>query len=339
MEIIVDKDTHAQNFQTSQVRADEHYTISIVIPAYNEVAVLPEFHRRLINVIDELGANCEIVYVNDGSRDGTLAIMRSIRAGDDRVSIIDMSRNYGKETAMTAGLDHACGDIVVVIDADLQDPPELIPKLVEQWRRGFDVVYAKRITRDGESIVKKITAFMFYRTIQRVSRVDIPPDTGDFRLLSRRAVEAIKQLREHHRFMKGLFAWIGFPQKAVPYRRDSRFAGETKWNYWKLWNFALEGFTSFTIAPLKVATYVGIGVALIAFLFAAWIIYKTLMFGEPVRGYPSLMAVTLFLGGSAASINWDSWRILGQTIQRIKGSAIVFSQCLRNRTPSWVSSS
>lgn len=214
---------------------------------------------------------------------------------------------------MTAGLDHAVGDAVVLIDADLQDPPELIPQLIEEWKNGFDVVYAKRVTRDGESWVKKATAFAFYRLIQRVSRVEIPQDTGDFRLLSRRAVDALKQLREHHRFMKGLFAWIGFPQKAVPYRRDARFAGETKWNYWKLWNFALEGFTSFTIAPLKLATYVGISVGLVSFFYAVWIIYKTIVFGEPVRGYPSLMAVLLFLGG----VQLFSIGILGEYLGRL----------------------
>lgn len=288
-------------------------SISVVVPAYNEQDVLVEFHRRLSSVIDASKGNWEVVYINDGSRDDTLNVMRRIRSADSRVSIIDLSRNYGKETAMTAGIDHALGDAVVVIDADLQDPPEVIPQLIEEWKNGFDVVYARRVTRDGESWVKKATAFAFYRLIQRVSRVDIPQDTGDFRLLSRRAVDALKQLREHHRFMKGLFAWIGFPQKAVPYRRDARFAGETKWNYWKLWNFALEGFTSFTIAPLKVATYVGISVGLVSFFYAAWIIYKTIVFGEPVRGYPSLMAVLLFLGG----VQLFSIGIVGEYLGRV----------------------
>lgn len=273
------------------------YALSVVVPAYNEEEVLPEFHRRLSAVLVTLQGDFEIVYINDGSRDRTLEVMRSLRAEDPHVSIVDLSRNFGKEIALTAGIDHATGDAVVVIDADLQDPPELIPELIAQWQSGFDVVFARRTARDGESLFKKATASAFYRLIQRVSRVEIPADTGDFRLLSRRAVDALKQLREQHRFMKGLFAWIGFPQKAVPYRRDPRFAGETKWNYWKLWNFALEGFTSFTIAPLKIATYVGILVALVSFVFAAWIVYKTIVFGDPVRGYPSLIVVVLFLGG------------------------------------------
>ena len=269
----------------------------MVVPAYNEQEVLPEFHRRLVAVLDSLGATVEVVYVNDGSRDSTINVIRALRAADARVSIVDLSRNFGKEAALTAGLDHATGDAVVVIDADLQDPPELIPELVAHWQAGFEVVYARRIARDGESTLKKATASLFYRIIRRVSHVEIPTDTGDFRLLSRLAVDALKQLREQHRFMKGLFAWIGYAQKAVPYRRDPRFAGETKWNYWKLWNFALEGFTSFTIAPLKISTYAGICVAFSSFFYAAWIIYKTIAFGEPVRGYPSLMVALLFLSG------------------------------------------
>jgi glycosyltransferase involved in cell wall biosynthesis len=185
----------------------------------------------------------------------------------------------------------------VAIDADLQDPPELIPDMIKHWEEGFDVVYAKRTVREGETWFKKATARLFYRMMRRVSRVDVPEDTGDFRLMSRRATDALKQLRERHRYMKGLFAWIGFPSKALLYKRDPRFAGVTKWNYWKLWTLALEGFTSFTTAPLKIATYVGAAVAFAAFLFAMFIIYKTLAYGDPVAGYPSLMVVVLFIGG------------------------------------------
>jgi glycosyltransferase involved in cell wall biosynthesis len=282
---------------TAIERTDASWTLSVVVPAYNEQDVLPEFHRRLSAVLDGIDGTAEVVYVNDGSHDGTLDLMQGLRAADARVSVVDLSRNFGKEIALTAGLDHARGDAVVVIDADLQDPPELIPELVRWWREGFDVVYAKRTAREGETVLKRATAHAFYRVIQRMSRVRIPEDTGDFRLMSRRAVQALGQLREQHRFMKGLFAWIGFPQKAVPYRRDPRFAGETKWNYWKLWNFALEGITSFSTVPLKISTYVGLLVAMLAFLYALFVIYKTLVFGDPVRGYPSLMVVVLFLGG------------------------------------------
>jgi polyisoprenyl-phosphate glycosyltransferase len=275
--------------------SSNRFSLSVVVPAYNEAAVLPEFHRRLCAVLTTLDADWEIVYVDDGSTDRTLEVMAGF--GEPRVAVVELSRNFGKEIAMTAGFDHARGDAVVVIDADLQDPPELIPELVVKWREGYDVVYAKRTAREGETVLKKATAKAFYRVIQSLSRVKIPADTGDYRLLSRRAVESLKLLREQHRFMKGLFAWIGYPQVAVPYRRSPRHAGETKWNYWHLWNFALEGITSFSIEPLKIATYLGLSIAFFSFLFAAFVIYKTLVYGDPVQGYPSLMVVVLFLGG------------------------------------------
>jgi glycosyltransferase involved in cell wall biosynthesis len=255
----------------------------------------------------------EIVYINDGSGDSTLKIMQNLYEADTRVAILDLSRNFGKEIALSAGIDHANGEAVIIIDADLQDPPELIPELVKHWKEGYDVVYAKRVSRQGESFTKKVTAYFFYRLIQKVSHCKIPEDTGDYRLLSRRAVEALKQLREQHRFMKGLFAWIGYSQKAVPYRRDRRYAGRTKWSYWRLWNFAIEGFTSFTIAPLKVATYLGLVIALGAFAYAAFIIYNTLIYGNPVPGYPSLIVIILFLG----SVQLVSIGIIGEYVGRI----------------------
>ena len=287
--------------------------LSIIVPVYNEVEVIEEFHKRLARVLRDLSLVSEIVYVNDGSKDQTLDKLLQLRRLDNRIAIVDLSRNFGKEIAMTAGIDHANGDAVIIIDADLQDPPELIPKLIEEWTYGVDVVYAKRIKRDGESILKKVTSYLFYRAIQKVSRVSIPEDTGDFRLMSKRAVEALKALREQHRFMKGLYAWVGFPQKAVLYNRDPRFAGVTKWNYWKLWNFAIEGITSFTIAPLKFATYFGLVIAVGAFLFAGVIIFKTLVYGNPVAGYPSLMVTILFLGG----IQLITIGILGEYLGRM----------------------
>lgn len=292
--------------------------LSVVIPAYNESEGLREFHRRLGAVLDDVPGNHEIVYVNDGSTDRTLDIMEQLAASDVRVSIVDLSRNFGKEIAMTAGLDLAVGDAAVVIDADLQDPPELIPRLVDAWREGYDVVYAKRAFRDGETAIKKITAHAFYTVIRKVSRVDIPSDTGDFRLLSRRAVNALAKVREQHRFMKGLFAWIGYPQKAITYERDRRFAGSTKFGYWKLWNFALEGITSFSIAPLKIATYVGLSVGTLAFVYAIWIVYKTLMFGDPVRGYPTVMVVMLFLGGVQLSFIGLLGEYVGRMFDEVK---------------------
>jgi glycosyltransferase involved in cell wall biosynthesis len=226
-----------------------------------------------------------------------MAVMEALRQTDDRVALVSLSRNFGKETAITAGLDHACGDAVVVIDADLQDPPEVIPALIAAWRDGFDMVYARRRSRAGESWLKRITADGFYRLMQRMGDLKLPRDTGDFRLMSRRVVDAVRQLREQHRFMKGLFAWVGYPTTFVLYDRDARHAGVSKWNYWKLWNLALEGITSFTVMPLKLATYVGLLVALMSVAYALKVIVKTLIIGDPVAGYPSLMTVTLFLGG------------------------------------------
>lgn len=271
--------------------------ISIVVPAYNEEDSLPLFHQRTSDTLKKITENYEILYINDGSNDQTLAVMHELLNKDRHVAIVDLSRNFGKELALTAGLDFAKGDAVVVIDADLQDPPELIPELVRQWQEGYDVVYAKRISRDGESALKKLTSYLFYRVMHKVSSVEIPQDTGDFRLLSRRALDALKKVRESNRFMKGLFAWVGFPQIAVEYNREKRVAGKTKWNYWRLWNFALEGITSFTTAPLKLATYIGFFVSLVAFFYAIIVITRTLIFGDPVAGYPSLMVVILFLGG------------------------------------------
>lgn len=272
--------------------------LSVVVPAYNEQDVLAEFHRRLMPVLDAVGLAWEVVYVNDGSRDGTISVLTALADSDAHVVVLDLSRNFGKEIAMTAGLDWATGDAVVIMDADLQDPPELIAEFVSVWRSsGVDVVYGKRRSRAGESGLKKMTAHLFYRLIQQVGRVRIPEDTGDFRLISRRTVLALRQLREQNRFMKGLFAWIGFKQFAVLYDRDPRHAGKTKFNYWRLWNFAIEGITSFTTAPLRVATYLGLLVAAFAFVYGVWIIVDTLVHGNSVAGYPSLIVVVLFLGG------------------------------------------
>lgn len=289
-------------------------TVSVVVPAYNEQEVLEQFHTRLAAALDTLNLASEVVYVNDGSADETLRVLKELKQRDPRVAVVDLSRNFGKEAAMTAGLDHAVGDAVIVIDADLQDPPELIPEFVRVWQEeGADVVYGQRSVREGETWLKKATAALFYRAMQRFGRVKLPRDTGDFRLLSRRAVEALKQLPEHHRFMKGLFTWIGFDQRAVLYRRDSRFAGETKFNYWRLWNFALEGVTSYSVIPLHVASYLGVLIAAVAFLYGGVIIFKTLVYGDPVAGYPSLVVIVLFLGG----VQLVFIGVLGEYIGRI----------------------
>lgn len=293
--------------------------VSVVVPAYNEEDVIGPFYERLVKVFENLGdVDGEFIFVNDGSRDKTLEILSEMREKDPRICIVDLSRNFGKEIAMTAGLDSASGNAVVVIDADLQDPPELIAEFVKFWREGFDVVYAKRRTREGETFMKKFTARAFYRVMQRLG-VDMPRHVGDFRLLSRRAVDALLQLRERHRFMKGLFAWIGYPSKAVIYDRDPRYAGETKWNYWKLWNFAIEGITGFTTLPLRVATYIGAGTAIFAFCYGIVMIARTIIFGNPVPGYPSLMVVVLFLGGIQLITMGIFGEYLGRLFNEVKG--------------------
>ena len=295
--------------------------ISVVVPAYNEQEVLRAFHARLVPVMEDIGLPWEVVLVNDGSRDATLEIMLALQASDPRVAVVNLSRNFGKEIALTAGLDHAAAsEAVVVIDADLQDPPEVIPDLVAAWRRGFDVAYAQRRVREGETWAKKATAAAFYGFMQRIGgKVQLPPNTGDFRLMSRRAVDALLSLREQHRFMKGLFAWVGFPSVPVLYDRAPRAAGTTKWNYWKLWNLSLEGITSFTLGPLKIATYLGLVTAVFASFYGGWIVLRTLIWGNPVAGYPSLMAVVLFLGGVQLMTLGIIGEYLGRVFNETKG--------------------
>ncbi len=271
--------------------------LTVVVPAYNEADVLEAFHRRLAAVLDGLPMSCDVLYVDDGSRDETWAIIERLGMQDPRTGAIRLSRNFGKEAALTAGLDQVVADAAVVIDADLQDPPELIPTLVAQWQAGYDVVYATRTVREGESGFKRFTAAAFYRSMERLSDTAIPRDTGDFRLLSRRALDALKQLRERQRFMKGLFSWIGYRQIAVRYQREPRLAGKTKWNYWRLTQLAIEGITSFSTAPLRLATWVGLASALLAFVYGAWVLVKAMFFNDSFRGYPTLMLTMLFLGG------------------------------------------
>lgn len=275
--------------------------------------MLPQFHPAVASVLSGQPYDFEIVYINDGSSDKTLTIIKQLAESDNRVTLIDLSRNFGKEIALTAGLQKAAGDAVVVMDADLQDPPELIPELIGEWQNGYDVVYAQRTHRRGESLLKRTTAQFFYRVIQRISKVEIPEDTGDFRILSRRAVNALNTFNEQHRFMKGLFAWIGYRQKAVRYERDARHAGASKWSYWRLWNLALDGITSFTIAPLKIATYLGLLTAAGAFAYGIYMVIDTLVHGNPVPGYPSLIVIILMLGG----VQLVAIGIIGEYLGRI----------------------
>ena len=275
--------------------------LTVVVAAFNEAEALPQLQPRIAAALDalqrEAGVDGRVLYVDDGSRDGTWAVLQAIAQADARVSLLRLSRNFGKELALTAGLDRVDEGAALILDADGQDPPELIPQFVAKWREGYDDVHGTRTAREGEGWAKRATAHAFYRVIGRLSKTPIPADTGDFRLLSPRALCALRELRERHRFMKGLFGWVGFRQVAIPYVRAPRLAGSSKFSLWRLWNFALEGITGFSTVPLRVATYLGVLTALLAFLYAAWIVAKKLLWGDPVAGWPTMMVVILFLGG------------------------------------------
>lgn len=274
--------------------------LSIIVPAYNEQEVLPIFHARLVAALantQELAGSWEVVYVNDGSKDGTLRILKELQQHDASVGVANLSRNFGKEAAMSAGLRLARGEATILIDADLQDPPELIGEMVRAWQQGADVVNMKRVSRQGETWFKKASAAWFYKVINWLSDVHIPENVGDFRLLSRRAVDALNQLPESNRFMKGLFAWIGYKQVMVEYDRHPRAAGETKWPYFKLLNFAIEGITGFSVVPLRLASYAGFLTAFSAFVYALFLLVKTLTIGDSVKGFPTLILTILILGG------------------------------------------
>ncbi|CAN0618605.1 CPS-53 (KpLE1) prophage; bactoprenol glucosyl transferase [Burkholderia multivorans] len=272
--------------------------ISLVVPFYNEEEVIDRFFAEIRSTLETIpGCDFEIVCVNDGSQDLTLDKLLKHSADDARVRVVDLSRNFGKEAALTAGLDYATGDAVVPFDADLQDPPETIEKLVEKWREGFDVVIAKRAERTSDSYAKRSTASLFYRFHNAIADVRIPDNAGDFRLMSRATVDALKQLPENRRFMKGLFSWVGGRTAVVEYTRQPRAAGKTKFSGWKLWNFAIEGITSFSTWPLRVWTYIGGGTAFFAFMYGSFLVARTIIHGRDVPGYASILTAILFLGG------------------------------------------
>ena len=288
--------------------------VSILIPAYNEEEVLYTLYDRLENVINKLNNyEFEVLLINDGSKDNTLNILRELRKRDKRMCYINLSRNYGKETAMIAGLDYVTGDCCIILDADLQDPPELIEEMLKYWEQGYDDVYAKRKSRAGESFMKKFTSSLFYKMLQKSTRIPIQKNTGDFRLLDRRCVDALRKFRESERYTKGMFSWIGFNKKEILFDRDPRVAGSTKWNYWKLIDLAIEGITSFTTKPLRISSFLGVIISFCAFVYIVIIISRSLIMGEDVKGYPSLMAVILFLGG----VQLLSLGIIGEYIGRV----------------------
>ena len=272
-------------------------TLSIIVPMYNEEEALDGFFKRVQRVLQTVTPSYEIICVNDGSRDLTLARLRHAAERDERIKVVNLSRNFGKEVALSAGLDHAAGDAVIPIDADLQDPPEVIPLMVAKWRAGAKLVLAKRRDRSTDGWLKRLTASGAYWLFSKLTHPQIPQNVGDFRLMDRAVVNAIKRLPERSRFMKGLFAWIGYEAETVEYDREARFAGETKWNYWKLWNFALDGITSFSSLPLRVWSYLGFGVSLFAMGYLGFTIAKTMIFGLDVPGYASLLSVILFFNG------------------------------------------
>ena len=292
-----------------------HKKVTILIPAYNESEVLNQLHDRLTVLIGRLDDyDVNILFVNDGSTDNTMDLIRQFAHDDSHVEYVNLSRNYGKEIAMIAGLDNAKeADAVIIIDADLQDPPELIPEMIKYWREGYDDVYAKRRSRAGESWLKKKTSEWFYKILQKSTRIEIQRDTGDFRLLDKRCVEAITQLRESQRYTKGMFSWIGYSKKEILYDRDPRAAGTTKWNYWKLIDLAIEGITSFTTFPLRIASILGIVVSLCSLIYLIILVMRTIFVGSDVAGEPSVMGAILFVGG----VQLLSIGIIGEYIGRI----------------------
>lgn len=288
--------------------------VSLVVPFYNEAEGVEDFYQAVLSVLEGVpNIRFEVICVDDGSSDNTLLKLIDLTKRDSRFRVIELSRNFGKEAALTAGIDAACGDAVIPMDADLQDPPELIPALISEWKKGAEVVLARRTDRSSDTFMKRKTAEFFYRIHNHLSSVKIPENVGDFRLMDRVAVDALKQLPERQRFMKGLFAWIGFNTVTVDYIRNPRLAGATKFSGWKLWNFALEGISSFSTAPLKIWTYLGAIGTIASFIYASFIIIRTLIYGVDLPGYASLLVVVLFFG----SLQLISVGILGEYIGRI----------------------
>ena len=288
--------------------------ITILIPCFNEEKSLPLLYPELKALMDGQSVyEWEVLFVNDGSNDNTLNLLKALRAADERISYINLSRNFGKENAMLAGFDYATGDCMVIMDADLQDPPSLIPQMLTYWEEGYEDVYAKRANRGKESWLRKNFSMLFYKILDHSTRFDVLQNVGDFRLLDRCCIDALKQMRESERYTKGMFCWIGYKKKEIVFDRADRVAGESNWNFWSLFNLAVEGITSFTTAPLRLATLFGIVIAFFAFCLLLFYGLKTLIWGDPVQGFTTLVVVTLFLGG----VQLLSIGILGEYIGRI----------------------
>lgn len=288
--------------------------ISIIIPAYNEEEALPILYERMKKLMEDMtNYEFEILFVNDGSKDKTIEIIKNLRQEDNRICYVDFSRNFGKEIAMIAGLDYATGDCVIFMDADLQDPPELVPELVKYWEEGYDDVYAKRRSRKGETWLKKFTSSMYYKVLQHLTKVEIQRDTGDFRLLDRRCVNALKKLRESQRNTKSMFSWIGYKKKEVLYDRDPRVAGSTKWNYMKLVDLAIDGITSFTTSPLRLSTFIAIPTFMVLFVYFVYVIAKSIIIQEAIQAYQAIILLILFFSGIQILL----FGIIGEYLGRI----------------------
>ena len=302
-----------ENEGVDRIKRQGGALLSIVVPIFNEEDTLDIFIETVKKHLTYNSIRYEIIFVNDGSQDGTLRTALALQAKQPLIRVVNLSRNFGKEAAMSAGLEYAKGDAVIVMDVDLQEPPELIPEMIEKWREGYDVVYGKRISRQSDSPFKRLTAGLFYKGFNKIADFKIPADVGDFRLMDRAVVNALNALPERVRFMKGLFAWVGFKTYALEFERQERQAGTTKFNYWKLWNFAIDGFTSFSTIPLRIWTYFGLLIAGLAFLYGSFIILKTLLFGVDVPGYASLTTFVLFLGG----VQLIGLGVLGEYLGRV----------------------
>ncbi len=299
--------------------------ISIIIPAYNEEDSLPYLYERLTKLIDDIkNYEFEILFVNDGSKDKTLEIIKEYRKKDNRFAYVNLSRNFGKEIAMIAGLDYAKGDAVVFMDADLQDPPELLPELIKYWEEGYDDVYARRKTRDGETFLKKFTSKMYYRVLQKLTNIQIQKDTGDFRLLDRRCVNALKKLRESQRCSKSMFSWIGYKKKEVLFDREPRVAGKTKWNYKKLIDLAIDGITSFTTSPLRLSTYLTIPTFITLVVYFIYVIVKSCIINEPIQAFQAIILINLFFFGIIILLIGIIGEYLGRIFNETKNRPLYF---------------
>lgn len=290
--------------------------ISILIPCYNEEASLPLFYVELTKVMSDPKLSqydWELLLVNDGSKDKTLDIIKRLREADNRVSYVDLSRNFGKEKAMLAGFDYVTGNCMIIMDADLQDPPTLIPEMVSWWEQGYDDIYAKRKSRGEESWLRKSFSLLFYKILQKTTKIEVLQNVGDFRLLDKSCIEALRKIRESERYTKGMFCWIGFRKKEILFDRGDRVAGKSAWNFWSLFSLAIEGITSFTTSPLRISSIFGFIVSILAFVYMAFFLVKTWIFGDPVQGFPTLITVILFLGG----VQLIAIGILGEYIARI----------------------